>query len=67
MLVHNFKTFGTLRVVVSIDDGQSWESVHLIEDGSGGRQGLTIVHLSYRPEPYLTLTPPSVSHRNCLR
>jgi len=39
VLVHNFKTLGTLRVVVSIDDGQSWESVHLIEDGRGTAVG----------------------------
>ena len=30
-------------------------------------QGLTLVHLSAQPEPFLSLIPPNVSHKKCLR
>mmetsp|Transcript_7553 Transcript_7553/g.11846 ORF Transcript_7553/g.11846 Transcript_7553/m.11846 type:complete len:162 (-) Transcript_7553:288-773(-) len=36
ILVHSFVTRRTLRAVVSIDDGETWEAVHALEEGPGG-------------------------------
>ena len=42
VVTHNFKNMGTLRVVVSIDDGETWEAVHAVEDSLGGRGGRSV-------------------------
>ena len=32
----------------------------------GDQQGLTLVHLSAKPGPFLSLKPPNASHRKCV-
>ena len=35
--------------------------------GAGQGQGLSLVHLSAQPEPFLSLRPPTAPHSKCLR